>query len=52
MKFGLLHENNTPSACSGDATRLWNKAPDAVRTFKTINGAKIASKIYCKTLPI
>ena len=44
--------NNTPNTFIGDATRLWNKAPDTVRTPQTLNGAKIASKIYCKTLPV
>jgi hypothetical protein len=52
MTFGLLQENNTPSTCLVDATRLWNKAPDAVRTSNTINGENIASKINCKILPI
>ena len=52
MTSGLLQENNTPNTCLGDATRLWNKAPDTVRTPQTLNGAKIASKIYCKTLPV
>jgi hypothetical protein len=40
MMIGPLQENNTPCTCLGDATRLWNKAPETVKAAKTLNGAK------------
>ena len=29
---GNLRENNTSKTCIGDASRLWNKAPDHIRS--------------------
>ena len=35
-----------------DATRVWNKAPSAVRDCKTLYTVKKQIKIYIRTLPI
>ena len=37
---GNLKENNTPKTCIGDASRLWNKAPDTIRSAMTLWSAK------------
>ena len=42
----------TSNSCIGDATKLWNKAPEAVRATKTLNTAKTEIKKYVMTLPI
>ena len=36
----------------GDATRLWNKAPEAIKNTKTLNSAKAEIKKFVLTLPI
>ena len=36
----------------GDATRLWNKAPDAIKMSLTLNSAKTDIKNFILTLPI
>ena len=35
-----------------DASRLWNAAPDYIKTFDTIYSAKLAIKKFTKTLPL
>ena len=35
-----------------DAAKLWNKAPEKIRTSKTITTAKKAIREHCKSLPI
>ena len=52
MTKGLLQENITPKTCIGDAVRLWNKAPETIRSAKSLAIAKKVTKNYCKTLPI
>ena len=47
-----LNEPRTLNTFIGDATRLWNKAPSAVRTAKSIGIAKKEIKTFCKLLPI
>ena len=37
---------------AGDATKLWNKAPEQIKNAKTIWSAKRVIKEHCKTLPI
>ena len=44
--------NTTPSTFVGDATRLWNTAPVALKSAASLNIAKKITKSYCKTLPI
>ena len=36
----------------GDATRLWNRAPEEIKTMKTIMTAKRAIKKHCMPLPV
>ena len=43
---------NTPHTCIGDATKLWNEAPEGIKKASSINIAKSETKKYCKTLPI
>ena len=52
MTKGLLQENSTPKTCIGDAVRLWNKAPETIRSAKSLAIAKKMTKVYCKSLPI
>ena len=47
-----LNEPKTLNTFIGDSTRLWNKAPCAVRTAKSIGIAKKEIKSSCKQLPI
>ena len=47
-----LNEPKTLTTFIGDATRLWNKAPLAIRSAKSISTAKKEIKIFCKNLPI
>ncbi len=35
-----------------DATKVWNSAPDKIRTSKTLTTAKKAIREHCKSLPI
>ena len=35
-----------------DAAKVWNKAPEKIRTSKTLTTAKKAIQEYCKSLPI
>ncbi len=35
-----------------DAAKLWNKAPEKIRTSKTLTIAKKAIRDHCKSLPI
>ena len=44
--------NGTPNTFIGDATRLWNIAPDSVTNAKSIQTAKKSVKMYCRTFPI
>ena len=36
----------------GDATKLWNQAPEQIKQAKTVWGVKKEIKKHCKTLPI
>ena len=36
----------------GDAIRLWNKAPEVIKSTKTLGTAKTEIKKFVKTLPI
>ena len=40
MTTGQLQENNTSNTCNGDASILWNKAPESVWSAKTLGCAK------------
>ena len=40
------------NSCTGDATKLWNKAPMAVKSATTIFSAKKEIKKFATTLPI
>ena len=35
-----------------DAIRVWNEAPDSIKTAKSLYSAKIEIKKFCKALPI
>jgi hypothetical protein len=35
-----------------DAAKVWNKAPDKIRTSKILTTAKKAIREHCKSLPI
>jgi hypothetical protein len=35
-----------------DAAKVWNNAPDKIRTSKTLTTAKKAIREHCKSLPI
>jgi hypothetical protein len=35
-----------------DAAKVWNNAPDKIRTSKTLTRAKKAIREHCKSLPI
>ena len=37
---------------SCDAAKVWNKAPEKIRTAKTLTTAKKAIREHCKSLPI
>ena len=47
-----LREPRTQLTFIGDATRLWNNAPNAIRVAKSISIVKKEIKKYCKELPI
>ena len=49
---GKLSEPATLNTFIGNATRLWNKAPNVIKTAKSISIVKKEIKQYCKTLPI
>ena len=40
------------NSCIGDATRLWNRAPEGIKTTSTIASAKSEIKKFVLTLPI
>ena len=40
------------NSCIGDATRLWNRAPEGIKTTRTIASAKSEIKKFVLTLPI
>ena len=42
----------TFNSCIGDATKLWNKAPEAVRATKTFNSARAEIRKFVLTLPM
>ena len=42
----------TFNSCIGDATKLWNLSPEAIRASKTFNSAKSEIKKYVQSLPI
>ena len=48
-KFKL---NSTPNTFIGDATRLWNLAPESVINSKNLKNAKMCVKAFCSTMPI
>ena len=35
-----------------DATKIWNNAPESIRTAKSLNATKTDIKNYCITLPM
>jgi hypothetical protein len=43
--------NNTPNTFIGDATRLWNTAPQNVKMAKSLEIVKKEAKKFCKSLP-
>ena len=43
--------NNTPNTFIGDATRLWNTAPQNVKMAKSLGIVKKEAKKFCKSLP-
>ena len=43
---------NTPNTFIGDATRMWNKAPESIQKVASTGIAKKAIKTFCSTLPI
>ena len=45
-------EPKTWNTFIGDATRLWNKAPNIIRNAKSVGIAKKEIKSFCKNLPI
>ena len=45
-------EPKTLNTFIGDATRLWNKAPNSITNAKSIGIAKKEIKSFCKNLPI
>ena len=47
-----LNEPKTLNTFIGDSTRLWNKAPEAIKNTKTLNTAKAEIKKFVLTLPI
>ena len=47
-----LVEPSTLNTFIGNATRLWNNAPEMIKNSKCISTAKKEIKLYCKTLPI
>ena len=53
---GKLIEEGTSNlmvnSCIGDATRLWNRAPEGIKTSKTLFSAKMEIKKFVSTLPI
>ena len=44
--------NNTPNSFIGDATRLWNQAPESITKATNIKAVKFSVKQYCASLPI
>ena len=50
IEFGT--SNKAKNSFLGDATRLWNQAPEEIKTTRTIMSAKRAIKKYCMTLPV
>ena len=44
--------NLSTNSFIGDATRLWNRAPEVVKNTETLNKAKIEIKKFVLTLPI
>ena len=44
--------NNTPKSFIGDATRLWNVAPNDITSAMSLKVAKKCVKNFCKTLLI
>ena len=44
--------NGTPNTFIGDATRLWNRAPEELKSSKTLYSAKTEIKKFVATLPI
>ena len=47
-----LIEPATLNTFIGDATRLWNRAPGAIKDTKSISSAKKEIKKFCKLLPL
>ena len=47
-----LIEPATLNTFIGDATRLWNRAPGAIKDTKSISSAKKEIKKFCKSLPL
>ena len=40
------------NSCIGDATRLWNKAPQVIKDAKSLFSAKTKIKCFASSLPI
>ena len=45
-------ETSTRKGFIGAGSRLWNKAPENIKSAKTIGTAKKAIKSYCSSLPV
>ena len=52
VNTGKLIEPKILNTCIGNATRLWNKAPNAIKNSKSISVAKKEIKAFCQTLPV
>jgi hypothetical protein len=50
IEFGS--STNSIKSFMGSSTRLWNVAPEEIKTVHTFTSAKKIIKAYCKTLPI
>ena len=47
----LTHSKASELSCSKDIAKLWNITPQAIKNAKTLNCAKTAIKVYCRSLP-
>ena len=56
MTTGRLIEmgksNLSLNSCVGDAVRLWNKLPDALKESSSLTQIKKAAKLFSKSLPV
>jgi hypothetical protein len=47
-----LEDQQKPENFMCDAAKVWNKAPEKIRTSKTLTTAKKVIREHCKSLPI